>query len=242
MCVERREELNTPPLRRGADGVGHPAVPGDTGGYSLLLDHPAGLVERKEERDRRGVGGLHRGALPALAVGRHVEVEGALLRDPVPGAVADGDRRKARGSREALLRPDDGDIDAPLIHPDIVAADGGDTVHDEERIVLPGEFRDLRSRVLDPGARLVVDHRDDLGPGLEFALESREVERGPPLGFESGDGAVTSTDLRKAVAELPVDKRDNLFVPCEVRDAGLHPGASGAADDVEFVCCTKEGL
>ncbi len=119
---------------------------GDPGVDAFLVDDLAGLVEREEERDRRGVGGLHRGGtLAALSVGGHVEVERPLLRYPVPGAVADGDGREACGSREALLRADDGDIDAPpFIHPDVVAADGGDPpVHDEECVVLPGEFADL---------------------------------------------------------------------------------------------------
>ena len=135
-----------------------------------------------------------------------------------------------------------GDIHAPLVHPDVVAADGGDTVHDEEGVVLPGKLRDLRRGVLNPGAGLVVDHRDDLGPGLEFPLECREVERGSPLGVEDGDGAVALADLAEAFAELAVHERDNLFVPGKVRDRGLHPGAPGAADDVELVCGTKEGL
>ncbi len=108
--------------------------------------------------------------------------------------------------------------------------------------MLPGESPHLGRGVLDPGARLVVDHRDDLGPGLEFLLQALEIERGAPLGVEDGDGAVTLCNLCETVAELAVYERDDSFIPREVRDAGLHAGAPGAADDVEFVCGAKEGL
>ena len=109
--------------------------------------------------------------------------------------------------------------------------------------MLPGEFPDFGCGVLDPGARLVVDHRDDFGPGLEFALEPLKVERGSPIGLEDGDAAsVALSDLCETVAELTVHERDDRSVPREVRDAGFHSGSSGAADDVEFVFGAKKGL
>ncbi|KAF5051469.1 hypothetical protein DSECCO2_418750 [anaerobic digester metagenome] len=108
--------------------------------------------------------------------------------------------------------------------------------------MLPGEFRDLGRGVLDAGARLVVDHRDDLGPGLEFPLKTCKIEGRPPLGLEEGDHTVTLTYLCKTFAELTVDERDDPSVPCKVCDGGLHTGAPGAADDVEVVCGAKKGL
>ena len=120
------------------------------------------------------------------------------------------------GCGKALLRTDNRDIDAPLVHLERVAADRCDTVHDKERVVLVRQSPDFRGRVLDPGRGLVVHERDDLCARFELLFERREIQRSSPFGRDLVRLPVALADLVEPLAELAVHEAGDLLIPAEV--------------------------
>ena len=191
----------------------------------------ADAVERSGERDHHGhrrgvmVGALRATRLAHVAT-QHakVQVPGLRLRDAaLPGPLVDGERCQTGGHTEALLRPGIADINAPVIGPQFDAADGGDRVHQQQRVPLGGSERgDVGA---DAGGGLCVHRRDD--PGMRVRRDqSLGVHRLAPLEVDAHHvSAAAGGHVTHALPEQAVDAdHDDVTGVHGVHECGLHAG------------------
>ena len=225
------EQFQSHRLEPLAERGGLPLVPADARRHRLGDDVLDGDRERPEEghgaRKRRLVAFL----FPEVPVEVLVEGRG-LAVEPLLDALADPQRADPRGCRQRLLRVRDGDVDVPLVHEELVAADAGDAVDDERRVVLAGDLADLRARVEEARRGLVVDQRDDVRVVGDRVFDVRNREGLPPVGLDSSTRGVAVGDPGEPAAELPVDQRDDLTVLVnEVGDGRFHPHRRRAVEN-----------
>ena len=115
------------------------------------------------------VGARRVAAAPVAAEHRQVDVPAArrllAVGDDLHRLRAHRQRRHSWRRRQALLRAAVADVDAPVVDPQLAAAERGDGVGEQQRAVLVGEARNLSSGWSAPVLRLAVDDRDDLDVG-----------------------------------------------------------------------------
>src|SRR5688572_2423734 len=235
---EEREVLAPP----AAGLLGHLQVPRKPLLPALLGDVREALVERVEERDRRGGGSL----VPQVVflVVEEVKVV-APVGNPLRalhGAVADGEDREPRGEAEALLAAGEDDIQAEVVDRDVDHGHGGHRIDGEEHVrVLLHDRSDLRQGVHDAGRGLVVDDRDDVVlPRRERRLDARGRVRLAPLDRDGvGLLAVRERDLVPALAEGAAGEVQ-AALPDEVPDRPFHDAGRRARAEVDVVLRAEE--
>ena len=109
------------------------------------------------------------------------------------GLFADGKQAETGGQHQALLRPGDGEVDAPILHLELDGADGADAIDEEQRGVIGGVERGA-----DGG-----DIGGDAGGGLVMGGEDG-LDRVAGIGGEAG-GVILD---RHALAPVDVDHVD----------------------------------
>src|SRR5207249_11644719 len=150
------EELEAERLEPGLRRACEPGVTLVHVLQALLLEHAQAFLHREGDRyrGREGRHPLLRPGLRLLPV--EVEARGAGFRLLRPRTLADADERKARRRHPALLRPADGDVDAPGVGLDGDRADGADAIDDHYPVGVPAGAGELAQRVGEPGRGLVV--------------------------------------------------------------------------------------
>ena len=125
--------------------------------------------EDLEWRRRAGNGALVRvdpSLFPVEQRERRASRRAGIVGHRTPGAVAHRGDRDAGRPCQGLLRPDHGDVDAPVVEPHLVRAGGSHDVDQHEGTVLAGERCDGRGVVADSARRLDVDEADDRDLGV----------------------------------------------------------------------------
>ena len=168
-------------------------MPGEHVLQAFLEQHRERFPQPVQQRQRRRVGEVA-GGVGLLHVAEVEEHPRQLGRVVERGRLrAHGHDAEAGGQHEALLRAGHGAVDAPLVHPEVDAADRAHAVHHEERGMLGVVQRlpDPGHVAGDAGGGLVVgeEHGLDLvrlvgREGLLVALDRRALT---PLGVEHVD-------------------------------------------------------
>ena len=78
-------------------------------------------------------------------------------------ALAEGDGRQAGRAAQAFLRAAVAGVDAPVVHAQVVAAEAGDGVHDEQGAAGVDEVGQAGEGLMRAGAGFGMDDAEELG-------------------------------------------------------------------------------
>ncbi len=157
-----------PDRDRAANRFGQQAMAQEHVLELFVEQHVNRLTQREQQVNRRGAGifpvMLGAFAFGPVPIGR--PQSGRLMH--LAGAVVGGDEAEAGRRHQALLRAGHGDVDAPRIHLERHAAEGGDRIDHEQRRVTGGLDRLADGFDVVDGARGGIDlHRQDR---LDFVI------------------------------------------------------------------------
>ena len=173
---------------------------------------------------------------PVVVQLSQAEVEARHFGSPVvdglqgPGAYANGSKSGRRA--KAFLTAAVTHIDAPIIHAHVMAAKGGDGVHDNQGIVAVDQVDDVGKQRQDACRGLAGDqtHSLDLGMFLKFLFQGLDVYGAAPRAVNSVNvGSAAPSDFGEAVAKETVAANNRSISRLQDVDAsGLHcAGARG---------------
>ena len=220
--LDRREPFEIHRGKGRPEGPRLGAVAGNAVGHGLRPDLLEGRRHSPDQRNRAGERRLVVRRL--LDVAGEIDVERAVLGvQRRLGARCQVDRADAGRRGQRLLGVGHGEIDPPLVEVKGVTADAGDPVDDEPGVGRRGDVTDRRNRIQHAGARLVVDHRDQIDVVVNGRLDPIEVEGFAPLGGDRPDVGVAFGDAPEPPAELAVlERHDGVIRTDEVRHRRLH--------------------
>jgi hypothetical protein len=196
------------------------------------------LVQRDDELHGRDV--VQRAA--AAAVGPlgeeadEVEVPGLPGTDPplelAQRAVAGRERGQARRRAEARVTDGEGDVDELLVEPQRLAAQGGRTVDEQQRVVLAAGVAEAIERLRNARGGLAVHDGDGVAAGAHRGHDPLGRQRAPELAVDAYDVRARAREgSGEALADQAGDAAHDAVARIdEVRDGGLHAGAAGAGD------------
>ena len=146
-----------------------------------------------------------------------------------PGAEADGSQ--AGGRAEAFLGAAVADIQIPGVHLQVVAAEGGDGVDDDEGVMAVAELDDFGQGSEGAGGGFGVDDADgfDRAMFFEFVSQGGDIYGLAPIKVEDeGLGVAALGDVGEAVAKEAVAADDDFVAGFEdVGAGGFHSAGAG---------------
>jgi hypothetical protein len=164
-----------------------------------------------------------------------------------PGFIAHTDKGKPGGQHETFLRTAYQDIDAPVIHLQVMGNKGGYGVNDEYGIfIFPDNGGDGTDVMVHTGRCFRCLHKDSFDRRVFFERRFNVLgfDSIPPVDFYFLNGKrIGLADLCPPFPEIPcID--DKGFVPRveEIVDSADHAACPGRADDKDIALCLAEPL
>src|SRR6266571_4284742 len=150
----------------------------------------------------------------------------------------------SRRGREALLGAHDERVDSPRLHAVLETAHRGDSVDDQERVVLLHDLRDFGDRVREAGGGFVPAQRDRIElTRVKGRGDLPRIDRGPPFERERGRRREDLTELVEPFAELAVHEvQYAVLFAQETGHSGLEPGGAGPGKDGDLTARPEEIL